>query len=126
RSSFTDKRFFYEQGGAPRGRLLFGAHVVGDVAILCEGIIDAMSWETAGFSALAVGGARLSRDQAEIIKRSRERKIYISGVNDEQGREFSRQATELLQGYVEISEVDYGEYKDANEVLTQEGVETLH
>src|SRR5699024_11066941 len=44
RSSFTDKRFFYEQGGAPRGRLLFGAHVVGDVAILCDGSIEALLW----------------------------------------------------------------------------------
>src|SRR5699024_4689949 len=126
RSSFTDKRFFYEQGGAPRGRLLFGAHVVGDVAILCEGIIDAMSWETAGFSALAVGGARLSRDQAEIIKRSRARKIYISGDNDEQGRMFNRQATELLRGYKELCTIDYGEYKDANEALMQEGVNYLY
>src|SRR5699024_49547 len=117
RSSFRDKRFHYERGAAPKNRLLFGAHMPGEEAILVEGIIDALSWETVGYPAYAVGGARISREQVEIIKRSPTRRIYVAGDNDEQGRMFNRQVIEVLRGYVELYAIDYSDKKDANAAL---------
>src|SRR5699024_1558149 len=65
------KQFFYNAEGTPKSRLVYGIERAEERAVIVEGPIDALSWETADMSAIAVGGASLSRDQAEIIKRSR-------------------------------------------------------
>lgn len=126
RSSFKDKRFFYEKGATPKNRLLFGAHIADEVSVLCEGIIDALSWETLGYSALAVGGARISREQVEIIKRSPIRRLYLAGDNDAQGRLLNDSAKEMLRGYVELYEIDYKKEKDANDALLRQGIQFMH
>src|SRR5690625_2283329 len=126
RSSFKDKRFFYEKDATPKNRLLFGAHIAEESSILCEGIIDALSWETLGYSALAVGGARISREQVEIIKRSPIRRLYLAGDNDAQGRMLNDSAKEALRGYVELYEIDYKKEKDANDALLRQGIQFMH
>src|SRR5690625_714444 len=126
RSSFKDKRFFYEKGATPKNRLLFGAHIADEASILCEGIIDALSWETLGYSALAVGGARVSREQVEIIKRSPIKRLYLAGDNDAQGRMLNDSAKEMLRGYVELYEIDYRKEKDANDALLRQGIQFMH
>src|SRR5690625_2115535 len=120
RSSFKDKRFFYEKDATPKNRLLFGAHIADDVSILCDGIIDALSWETLGYSALAVGGARISREQVEIIKRSPIRRLYLAGDNDAQRRLLDHSAKKKLRGYVELYVHEYKNKQDRkNEIITQ-------
>lgn len=126
RSSFRDKRFFYHRDGEAKNRLLFGINVADKVAILNEGFIDALSWETLGYSALAVNGARISREQVEIIKRSPIERLYLAGDNDEQGRILNRQAAEALRGYVELYEIDYKKEKDANDALLRQGIQFMH
>src|SRR5690625_5816801 len=103
RSSFRDKRFFYHRDGEAKNRLLFGINVADKVAILNEGFIDALSWETLGYSALAVNGARISREQVELIKRSPIERLYLAGDNDEQGRILDRKSTRLNSSHVAIS-----------------------
>ncbi len=117
--STRGKYFFYVDNGTPIKRLLFGIDQAEEYAVLVEGVIDAMSWQEAGYSSLAVGGAHLSREQAEMIKRSGIKRLYLGGDNDEQGRKLNRQASEMLRGHVELFEIDYGKYKDANEVLIE-------
>jgi len=127
RSSFNDKRFFYHREGLPKNRLLYGIHLAEDYAILNEGFIDALSWETLGYPALAVNGARISREQVEMIKRSPIKTIYLAGDNDEAGRRLNRQAYEALRGYVDLYLIDYGNKKDANEaLLSPDGIQRLN
>ena len=124
--STRGKRFFYAREGTPKNRLLFGADIADEIAILNEGIIDALSWETLGYSALAVGGASISSDQIEIIKRSRIKRLYLGGDNDEQGRNLNARAAEALRGYVELYTIDYGKEKDANDALLRQGIQYMH
>ena len=127
RSSFNDKRFFYHREGVSKNRLLYGIHLAEDYAILNEGFIDALSWETVGYPAIAVNGARISREQVEMIKRSPIKTIYLAGDNDEAGRRLNRQAYEALRGYVDLYLIDYGNKKDANEaLLSPDGIRRMH
>src|SRR5690625_94614 len=73
------KQFFYNAEGTPKSRLVYGIERAEESAVIVEGPIDALSWETEGMSAIAVGGASLSRAQAEIIKRSRIKRLYLGG-----------------------------------------------
>src|SRR5699024_1011132 len=119
------KQFFYNAEGTPKSRLVYGIERAEERAVIVEGPIDALSWETAGMSAIAVGGASLSRDQAEIIKRSRIKRLYLGGDNDGQGAKLNDQIRKEMSGYVEMYSVDYGEEKDANAVLVRQGVSGL-
>src|SRR5699024_8608271 len=86
-----------------------------------------LSWETLGYSALAVGGARISRDQIELIKRSPIKRLYLAGDNDGQGRVLNRQAAEALRKYIELYVIDYGDKKDANDaLLSATGIRRMH
>src|SRR5690625_1394920 len=120
--STRGKYFFYADVGTPINRLVYGINQAGESAVICEGEIDAMSWRVAGISAIAIAGAHISREQAEIIKRSSIKRLYLGGDNDEQGRNLNRQVARELRGYVEMFEVSYKE-KDANDVLVRQGVE---
>src|SRR5690625_5519500 len=84
-----------------------------------------MSWRAAGISAIAIAGAHISREQVEIIKRSSIKRLYLGGDNDEQGRKFNEQVKREMSGYMRVCAVDYGEEKDANDVLRHSGVREL-
>src|SRR5690625_1542926 len=84
-----------------------------------------MSWRVAGISAIAIAGAYISREQVEIIKRSCIKRLYLGGDNDEQGRKFNEQVKREISGYKRVHTVDYGEEKDANDVLRHRGVREL-
>src|SRR5699024_4365593 len=90
-----------------------------------EGPIDALSWATAGYRALAIGGAYASRTQVDVIRRGNYRRIYLGGDSDEQGRALNGRLAERLRGCAELCEIDYGDKKDDNEVLRHEGVDGL-
>lgn len=126
RSSLTDKRFFYDKDGEKKSRLLFGADNIGEITVICEGIIDAMSWETLGYPALAVGGATISKEQIDIIRRGGVRKLYLAGDNDEQGRRLNEQIARALRWDVELFEIDYEKEKDANDALLRQGIQFMH
>lgn len=131
--STRDKRFFYEKGATPVSTLVYGLDFFagaggmdeGSSAVICEGEIDALSWETAGISAIALGGAHISDEQADLIKRSSIRRIYLGGDNDRQGARLNEQIARMLGGFVELVTIDYGTHKDANDVLLADGVEEL-
>lgn len=123
--STRGKRFFYRANSTPKNRLLFGNERTEETAVLTEGVIDAMSFDVAGISGISVGGARLSDFQAELIKRSGIKTLYLGGDNDEQGRALNEQAKRKLRGYVELYEINYGKEKDANDVLLRHGAAEL-
>lgn len=120
------KLFFYERGGWPRRRLLYGIDVVKGTGVrtaaLAEAPIDALSWyEATGGQVvgIAAGGVTLSQEQADLIKRSTIETIILAGDNDKAGSKFNEECKRKLQGHVRMQKADYGEYKDANEVLTR-------
>lgn len=121
--STRGKYFFYADEGTTINRLVFGIDQARESAVICEGEIDAMSWRVAGISAVAIAGAHISREQIEIIKRSSIKRLYLGGDNDEQGRKFNEQVKREISGYKRVHTVDYGEEKDANDVLVRQGVE---
>lgn len=123
--STSGRGFFYAKDATPISRLVYGIDLAEEDCAIVEGEIDAMSWHEAGISAVAVGGANFGSEQAEIVKRSKIKRLYLGGDNDEQGRRLNRLVEKELRGYVELYEVDYGQNKDANDVLRQSGVDAL-
>src|SRR5699024_2520370 len=123
--STRGKYFFYADVGTPINRMVYGIDQAGESAVLCEGEIDAMSWRAAGITAIAIAGAHISREQVEIDKRSSRKRLYLGGDNDEQGRKFNEQVKKEISGYMRVGAVDYGEEKDANDVLRHSGVREL-
>lgn len=124
------KLFFYERGGWPRRKLLYGIDVVkrlnARTAALAEAPIDALSWyEATGGSivGIAAGGVTFSDEQADLIKRSTIETIILAGDNDKAGAKFNAECERKLRGYVRLARADYGEKKDANAVLTANGAE---
>lgn len=120
------KLFFYERGGWPRRKLLYGIDVVKRTGIrtaaLCEAPIDALSWyEASGgeIIGIAAGGVTLSDEQADMIKRSSIDKLILGGDNDKAGEKFNAECERKLRGYLRLVRADYGEYKDANEALVR-------
>lgn len=113
------KTFFYEQGGWPIRKLVWGADLVHKLkppsVVLCEAEIDAMTWWSAGQAAIAVGGVTFTSEQADIIKRLPVEYLILGGDNDKAGRKFNEIVTDKLWRYMRLKTVDYSPYKDANE-----------
>lgn len=125
--STSSKRFFYEADAKAINSLVYGLWQARNSAyvVICEGEVDALSWEVAGYTAVAIGGARMSDKQAELIIHQGFDSVRLAGDSDAQGRKFNAQMADKLRGYARLSEVDYGNEKDANDVLLREGVQSL-
>lgn len=124
--STRGKKFFYEKDATPIRQLVYGLSVVNetgaDLAALCEGEIDALSWATAGVPAIACGGSSISNEQIDAIKRSSIQKLLVGGDNDPAGQRLNAEVIRRLGGYVELYTVDYGEYNDGNDFLKACGI----
>jgi len=104
--------------------------------VVCEGEIDSLSWEVAGIKSHTTvnQGAPNVADKnidkkleclntsADIFKTPHT--IYISVDNDENGRLLEKELVRRF-GAERCRIVDFSPFKDANEVLVQEGVESL-
>lgn len=127
--STKGKRFFYEKDATPVRTLVYGLDVVNEtnaeLAVVCEGEIDALSWATAGIPAIACGGSSISNEQIDAIKRSSIRRLLVGGDNDLAGARLNAEVIRRLGGYVELFTVDYGNCVDGNDYLKAHGVEGL-
>ena len=104
-----------------------------DVVIVAEGEIDALSWEDAGYKfAISIpDGAIAPNQQAsdkkfEFVDNDIERfnavtKIVLAMDNDAPGQAMQKELSRRF-GRERCWIVDFGEYKDANEVLQKLGV----
>lgn len=125
----NSKVFWYARGGRPIRECVYGIDIVyrtrAKTVVLCESEIDAMSAMAVGFPAVAVGGASISREQAEAIIRSPIESIVVAADNDDAGMKLLENVYNKLCGYVDMSYVDWGDYevKDINETLVRYGIE---
>ncbi|MED4172615.1 toprim domain-containing protein [Halalkalibacterium halodurans] len=117
------KTFWYERNATPISRMVYGLDTVikrriKDV-VICEAEIDAMTWQSAGIYAIAVGGTSFNKYQADMIVQAGVETVTPGGDNDEAGRLFNRRVERLLGDYVYLRHIDYAGFrgcKDANEL----------
>lgn len=124
------KQFWYHKGGMPIRELVYGLNIIYRKelreAVLCEAEIDAMSAMTAGIPAIAVGGAKLSDKQAELIARSPLESVVLATDNDEAGEKMRKQAISKLRNYVQLKVVSIPEpNKDINDVRDTEVIRKI-
>ena len=125
------KTFWYEKGATPIRRLVYGLDTVIQRGItrvvVCEAEIDAMTWQSMGTYAIAVGGVSFNKYQADKIISSGIQEVILGGDNDKAGQRFNESVSSLLGNYVDICEIDYESFngkKDANE-LGPEGLRNV-
>ncbi|OYD08580.1 toprim domain-containing protein [Paludifilum halophilum] len=133
RRSVTSKFFRFlsmEEGGHPVRELLYGIDVIHrkelDCAVITEAEIDALYAMSSGFPAIAVGGAKFSKEKAALIKRSPLRKLVIAADNDMTGQALEEQIIKRLSGQVGLWRVRLPKgYKDLNDVKEPEALSCL-
>lgn len=121
------KTFFYERGGYPIRQAVWGADLVtAGTCVICEAEIDALSWQTAGIQAVAIGGVAFNRKQADIIRSLPANNFVVAGDNDKAGARFNESVVRALAGerLSVLTLADDG-YKDANDILRKKGTEEL-
>jgi 5S rRNA maturation endonuclease (ribonuclease M5) len=116
-----EKTFWYQRGGMPLRRLVYGIDVIYRnqirEATLVESETDAMFLMSAGLDAIATGGSVLTEEKAEVIKRSPIERLYIATDNDAAGMLLQQQIIKLLSGSVELFIVRFPDkYKDVNDI----------
>jgi 5S rRNA maturation endonuclease (ribonuclease M5) len=120
------KTFYYAKGAEPIRNLVYGIGLAGRTTVLCEAEIDALSWMTAGYPAIAVGGVAFNRKKRDLIIRSPIEELIIATDNDKAGEKLRQEVAEELRGYVRCRQAYVGgDCKDANEALVKYGVESL-
>lgn len=94
-----------------------------DYVFICEGQIDALSFEEIGLSAIGLGGVNeVSKLIQKLKERPTEKVLVLALDNDKAGRRATGKfieelaEAELDQKYILDSDM-YGRYKDANEFL---------
>lgn len=124
------KQFWYQPGGMPIREMVYGIDVICRrnvrEAVLTEAEIDAMTVMTAGIPAIAVGGAKLSDKQAELIARSPLESVILATDNDEAGANLRKQAISKLRNYIQLKVVPIPEpNKDINDVRDTEVIRKI-
>lgn len=125
--SVNSKFFQYtplKDGAHPVREHLYGIDVIRRKgcreAVICEAEIDAMYAMTAGFPAVAIGGASFSKEKADIIKRSPIRRLIIAADNDQAGRKLRDEIIQRLFGFVRLSVINLPNgCKDLNDVRAE-------
>jgi 5S rRNA maturation endonuclease (ribonuclease M5) len=120
------KTFWYEKGGLPIRELVYGIDQAKSTTVICEAEIDALSWQTAGVAAVAVGGASFNGFKRDLILRSRIEDLIIVTDNDKAGGKLRREIETMLKGHLRVRQAYVGsDCKDANEALVKYGAESL-
>ena len=120
------KTFWYHKGGRPIRELVYGIENAQPTTVICEAEIDALSWQTAGVAAIAVGGASFNGWKRDLIIRAPIEELIIATDNDKAGGKLRREIEEMMRGHVRVRQAYVRtDCKDANEALVKYGVESL-
>lgn len=135
--SVRDKRFWYSPGGRPISELIYGIDRVHKrrfkTVFVTEAEIDAMSIMTAGFPAIATGGAAIGRAKIDVLRGSPVERYVLVPDADGAGDRWAAELERELKGYAEIRVLRLGEalgegvrgVKDANDALITVGCAEL-
>lgn len=118
----SEKKFRYEKAGKRINECLYGLEYVYQTSpttlVICEAEIDALSWRTRGYAAVAVGTSTISQQQLELLKRLPVTRIVLSGDNDEQGNKLNEMLYQNLASYFNILVVKFPtDTKDMNDYI---------
>jgi hypothetical protein len=128
------KTFWYEKGGWPIRELVYGIQHAKATTVICEAEIDALSWQTAGVAAVAVGGSSFNGWKRAVLLRSPIETLVIATDNDKAGGKLREEIELQMRGHVRVRQayvcggVGVGTVfcaKDANEALVKYGVDAL-
>ena len=113
--------------GFKKSRALFGInHVVdSETLYVVEGALDAMWLDQNGYSAVAVLGAIVSKNQMDLISTLRPSEVVLCLDNDEAGRIGISKATEAMRNSFMLSYIDLQEYKDVQEIRDKEILKSI-
>ncbi|PAE24020.1 toprim domain-containing protein [Bacillus sp. 7894-2] len=122
--TINGKLFWYVQGGAPIGTLVYGIDKAyarnWKTVVACEAEIDALSWLSCGVPAIALGGTAVTREQIDIIRRSPIERIIKAEDNDGPGAKMGRLLRAGLRGYMAVESVKIPDpYNDSNEAYVK-------
>lgn len=129
------KRFTQSSGSMP---IIYNYDrcVDSETIIICEGEMDSLSWEVAGITYhTSVNMGAPNKDDKNIDKKlecisncyevfDNAKQVYIATDEDENGRILQKELIRRF-GAEKSLLVDLSPYKDANEVLLNEGIESL-
>ena len=120
------KTFYYVKGGRPIRELVYGIERAEATTVICEAEIDALSWQTAGVAAIAVGGASFNHWKRDLILRSPIEELIIATDNDKAGGKLRREIEMAMKGHTRVRHAYVrSDCKDANEALVKYGAESL-
>lgn len=124
--SVIDKVFWYYKDGQKIRNHLYGLHLIyrldrRDEVFVVESEIDALTLWQNGYSAVALGGARLTNKQKDLLIRAGIRRIVIATDNDSAGAKVKESIKKRLGGLIPLSELIYPpNRKDVNDFTESE------
>ncbi|PFW43814.1 toprim domain-containing protein [Priestia megaterium] len=118
--SIKQKYFWYLEGQQIKNHV-YGLWLIRklrkDTAYIVESEIDALFLWSLGFAAIALGRARISKKQRELILDSGITKLIIATDNDRAGRSCGLELIKELNGYIELRCIDFPNgVKDVNDM----------
>lgn len=124
------KSFFYEKGGQPIKNYVYGLYQCVQVKakriFICESEIDALTFWTYGFPAVAVGGSSLSDSQKNLLLTSGIEEIAIATDNDSVGQNFRQLLIREFGGVLTVTRFVFpNKVKDVNEMTGEQIVESV-
>jgi twinkle protein len=135
KTRFLDKKSFRQSAGARPVMFNYDRAKLSKIIIVTEGEIDSMSWEEAGYEyATSVNQGAPNENDSNYDKKLKcidecldmfenAEKIYLSADNDDNGRLLN---SELVRRFGDkCMKIDFGNFKDANQVLMESGADTL-
>jgi hypothetical protein len=115
------KAFWYESRGAAIRELVYCLDLVyaekAKKVYICEAEIDAASFWTMGFPAIALGTSSMSPRQAELIAKSPIESIVIATDDDEAGDKVAGAIHATFNPSMKVTRVKFNGQKDANAAL---------
>ena len=124
----TEPKYLYSAGLAKSQGLIGLEAIRGErMAILLEGVLDALYLNSKGLKAVAIGGTDLSLAQIKALEANSTKELILALDADEAGQAGTEKAIRLLsssklRAYVASQ---FGGYKDPDELARAEGIEAL-
>lgn len=118
---FEKKNIFYTSSSAYKEARL------SESAILCEGYMDVIAYNRAGITnAFAPLGTAFTEEQAQLLSQSGIKTVTISFDSDQAGIKATEKAYKILKNKkLNVKVVELSHYKDPDEYIKNEGVESL-